>query len=54
MADGEGNLEWRVVYRVDVHAIIVVAVLKKKTQAMPQHWIETCQERLRRYDAEEE
>jgi len=41
---------WRVIYRVDTDAVIVAEVFAKKTQATPQHVIEVCQRRLRRYD----
>lgn len=54
VTDGAGNLEWRVIYRADRDAVIVVAIFKKKTQATPKTWIATCQERLARYDGQAE
>jgi len=41
---------WRVVYRIDDNAIVIVEVFKKKTQATPNGVIEACQRRLRGYD----
>jgi phage-related protein len=40
----------RIIYRVDPDAILLVEVFAKKTGATPQHVIEQCKERLRRYD----
>jgi phage-related protein len=42
---------WRIVYRTDVDAIVVVEVFAKKTQATPQDVIAACQRRLGVYDA---
>ncbi len=50
VSDGEGRVEWRLVYRLDVDAVVVVALFKKKTQTTPKTWLETCRDRLRRYD----
>jgi phage-related protein len=41
---------WRIVYRVDPDAIVIAEVFSKKTQQTPQRMIETCRERLLRYD----
>lgn len=41
---------WRIIYRIDPDAIIVVEVFNKTTRATPPTVITTCQERLRRYD----
>lgn len=57
VTDGVGNIEWRVIYRVDDDAVIVAAIFSKKTPATPTQWIETSKARLRRFDqriAEEE
>jgi len=42
---------WRLVYRVDADAVVVAAVFRKKTATTPRHVIDTCQRRLRAYDA---
>ncbi len=42
---------WRVIYRIDPDEIVIVEVFRKKTQKTPQQVIETCKDRLRRFDA---
>ncbi len=42
---------WRIVYRVDSDAIVIVEVFAKKTQATPAHVIQTGKDRLARYDS---
>ena len=41
---------WRLVYRVDSDAIVIVEVFSKKTRVTPQNVIATCRERLKAYD----
>jgi phage-related protein len=41
---------FRIMYRVDADAIVVLEVVKKKTEQTPQSVIETCRNRLRAYD----
>jgi hypothetical protein len=41
---------WRVVYRIDTDAIVIVDVFAKKTQKTPHIVIKTCQKRLKEYD----
>lgn len=41
---------FRIIYRVDADAVVILDVLKKKTQQTPQSVIETCRRRLRDYD----
>lgn len=48
--DGEKNATWRIVYRIDSDAIIVAGWFNKKSQKLPKNFVETCQQRLRRYD----
>lgn len=43
---------WRIVYRVDTGVILIVDVFQKKTQKTPKPVIDTCQVRLRTFDAE--
>lgn len=47
------HVSWRIVYRVDADAIVVVDVFEKKTTKMAQHVIDTCRRRLRTYDVGE-
>lgn len=46
------NTTWRIVYRIDPDAIIVLEVFKKGTRQMPAQVIEVCKRRLRLYDDE--
>jgi phage-related protein len=42
---------WRVVYRIDPDAILILDVFRKTTRATPDRVISNCQRRLRLYDA---
>ena len=44
------NRTWRLIYRIDDDAILVVDVFEKKTQKTPVQTITNCQRRLRLYD----
>ena len=44
------NKTWRVIYRIDDDAIVVVEVFEKKTRATPPRLLADCQRRLRLYD----
>jgi phage-related protein len=41
---------WRLIYRVDTDAVVVVEVFSKKTAATPQQVVSVCKKRLREYD----
>ncbi|MGH9836822.1 MAG: type II toxin-antitoxin system RelE/ParE family toxin [Blastocatellia bacterium] len=41
---------WRIIYRIDDDAIILLDIFQKSTQQTPQRVIATCQQRLKRYD----
>jgi phage-related protein len=45
---------WRVVYKIDSDAIVVLDIFPKKTQTMPQQVINTCQARLKKYYSSKE
>jgi len=47
----DADHNWRIVYRVDPDAIVIVDVLDKKTQRTPPDVISNCRRRLRAYDA---
>jgi phage-related protein len=40
IGDSENNQEWRIIYRIDDDAIIVVSVFLKKTQETPKQEME--------------
>lgn len=46
--DAEHN--WRIVYRIDSDAVLVLEVYAKKTQKIPKAVIDRCKQRLRDYD----
>ena len=46
------NSTWRIVYRTDADAIVILEVFEKKTNTTPKHIINTCKDRIRRYDRE--
>ncbi len=41
---------WRIIYRQDRDAIIIVEVFSKKTRKTPKRVIDICRDRLSRYD----
>ncbi len=47
--DAEHN--WRIMFRIDGDAVLVVEVYSKKTRAIPIEVIERCRRRLKQYDA---
>lgn len=49
IVDGEKN--WRIVYRIDIDAIIILEVFLKKTQETPKYVIDNCKRRIKQYDS---
>ena len=43
-------MTWRIVYRLDADAVIIVEVFSKKTATTPRGVLDVCQRRLRAYD----
>jgi len=43
------NKAWRLVYRIDTDAIVILEVFEKKTNQTPRQVIEACQRRLKLY-----
>ena len=41
---------WRLMYRIDSDAILILAVFAKKTETTPDEMIQICRKRLREYD----
>jgi phage-related protein len=48
--DAEKN--WRIIYRIDDDAILIVEVFTKSTRTTPKNVIDICKKRLSRYDAD--
>ena len=41
---------WRIIYRIDTDAIVILGVFQKQTQRTPQNVIERCKKRIQMYD----
>ena len=46
--DAEHN--WRIMYRIDADAIVILEVYSKKTRKIPDEVMERCSKRLKQYD----
>lgn len=46
----DGGHNWRIMYRVDSDAVLVLDVYAKKTRKIPQEVIDRCKKRLKDYD----
>ena len=42
---------WRIVYRIDPDAIVILEVFEKKTSRTPRNVIEVCRKRLKSYES---
>jgi phage-related protein len=47
----DGTKNWRVVYRLDADAVIILEVFQKKTRETPKNVIDNCKQRINRYDS---
>lgn len=47
---GDAGATWRVFYRIDPDAIVILEVLRKKTAKTPRAVLEACRRRLAEYD----
>jgi phage-related protein len=47
----DARVAWRIVYRLDADAILILAVFRKSTRATPQSVVATCKRRWKQYDA---
>lgn len=46
----DGDRSWRIVYRIDPDAILVLEVFAKKSQTTPERVLAVCRLRLKDYD----
>jgi len=46
----DASADWRIVYRLDPDAVVILEVFSKKTQATPKTVIDACIRRMREYD----
>lgn len=44
------NRNWRILLRVDKDAVVIAEVFEKKTRTTPAKVLESCKDRLHRYD----
>lgn len=42
---------WRIIYRIDIDAIVVLEVFQKKAQETPKYVIDICKGRMKQYDS---
>lgn len=45
------NKIWRIIYRLDADAVVILEVFEKKTQKTPREVIDRCRRRLRQYES---
>jgi phage-related protein len=50
----DSDKNWRIIYRIDSDAILILEVFQKTTQTTPKSVIDNCQRRLKKYDALQE
>ena len=43
---------WRIIYRIDPDAVVLIAVFEKKTSKTPRRVIDACKRRMKRYESE--
>lgn len=46
----DAGTDWRIVYRLDADAVMILEVFSKKTRTTPKTVIDACVRRLREYD----
>ncbi|HAZ49401.1 MAG TPA: transposase [Cyanobacteria bacterium UBA11369] len=48
----DADKNWRIIYRIDDDAILIVEVFNKTTKATPDGVIDNCKKRLSKYDSD--
>ena len=43
------RIDWRIIYRIETDAIVILEVFEKKTRSTPRQIIEVCKRRLKDY-----
>jgi len=46
----DAGADWRIVYRLDTDAVVILEVFAKKTRTTPKTVIDACTRRLKEYD----
>ena len=44
------NVTWRIIYRLDQDAVLILEIFRKKTSQTPKQTIDICKARIRDYD----
>ncbi len=44
------NASWRIIYRIDIDAIVILDVFQKQTAQTPQYVIDRCKKRIQLYN----
>ncbi len=47
----DAHSTWRIIYRIDTDAIIILHIFNKKTAKTPQTVIDVCRQRIKLYDS---
>jgi phage-related protein len=50
----DADKNWRIIYRIDDDAILILEVFNKTTRATPTSVIENCKKRLSKYDTDKQ
>lgn len=50
----DADKNWRIIYRIDDDAILIIEVFNKTTRATPKNVIEVCKKRLSKYDTDQQ
>ena len=48
----DGNLTWRIIYRIYTDSILILEVFEKKTKKTPRSIIDVCIQRIKRYETD--
>lgn len=46
------SVTWRIIYRVDFDAVLILEVFRKKTRTTPMRIVSICRQRIQSYDSE--
>ena len=46
----DGDITWRIIYRIDPDAVVILEIFEKKTNRTPKVAIDTCKARIKDYD----
>jgi phage-related protein len=46
----DARVTWRIIYRIDSDAIVILEVFSKKTRETPRSVIDACKRRIKEYD----